>query len=183
MEFVDTPLKGAYLIRLKKIEDERGYFARSWCCEEFKQHGLKSQMTQMNVGFSPRAGTIRGLHYQLPPHAEAKFVRCTRGSIYDVIVDLRQGSPTIGTWFGHELTPDNGLMIYAPEGFAHGYQTLQDNSEMYYLTSTQFAPAAARGVRFDDPAFGIQWPVPVSLVSKTDREWPAFSSTNFAPRF
>jgi dTDP-4-dehydrorhamnose 3,5-epimerase len=174
MEFSETSLKGACLVRLKKIQDERGYFARGWCREEFLQHGLNPQMVQLNVGFSHRLGTVRGLHYQLAPHGEAKYVRCTRGAIYDVIIDLREGSPTIRQWFGIELTPDSGLMLYAPEGFAHGYQSLQDDTEMYYMTSAPYAPAAARGVRYDDPAFGVRWPLPVSVISEADRDWPGF---------
>ena len=122
MEFSETGLKGAYMVRLKKLEDERGYFARAWCREEFRQHGLNPDMVQLNTGFSHRHGTMRGLHYQLAPHAEAKFIRCTRGAIYDVIVDLREGSSTFGNWHGAELTADNGLMLYAPEGFAHGFK-------------------------------------------------------------
>jgi dTDP-4-dehydrorhamnose 3,5-epimerase len=174
MEFTETSLNGAYVVRLKRIEDERGFFARAWCREEFVQHGLEPGMVQLNVGFSHRRGTVRGLHYQLAPHAEAKFIRCTRGSIYDVIIDLREGSPTLAQWYGVELTPDSGLMLYAPGGFAHGYQALQDNTEMYYLTSTSYVAAAARGVRFDDRAFGINWPLPVSVISAADRSWPDF---------
>jgi dTDP-4-dehydrorhamnose 3,5-epimerase len=174
MEFVETGLKGAYVVGLKKIKDERGYFARAWCREEFLQHALNPQMVQLNVGFSHQRGTVRGMHYQLAPHAEAKFVRCTRGAIFDVIVDLRKESPTFGKWHGAELTADNGLMLYAPEGFAHGYQTLQNDTEMYYMTSAPYAPASARGVRHDDPAFGIRWPLPVSVISAADREWPVF---------
>ena len=174
MEFTETPLKGACVVRLRKIEDDRGYFARAWCRDEFLQQGLNPAMVQLNVGFSHRRGTVRGMHYQLAPHAEAKFIRCTRGAIYDVIIDLRQDSPTIGQWYGIELSPDNGLMLYAPEGFAHGYQTLQDNTEMYYLTSVPYAPAAARGARYDDPTFGVIWPLPVSLISVADRQWPDF---------
>jgi dTDP-4-dehydrorhamnose 3,5-epimerase len=174
MEFTETPLKGACVVRLRKIEDDRGYFARAWCRDEFVQQGLNPAMVQLNVGFSHRRGTVRGMHYQLAPHAEAKFVRCTRGAIYDVIIDLRERSPTFGRWYGLELAPDNGLMVYAPEGFAHGYQTLQDDTEMYYLTSSPFAPDAARGVRYDDPAFEITWPLPVSFISAADRGWPDF---------
>jgi dTDP-4-dehydrorhamnose 3,5-epimerase len=174
MEFTETTLKGAYVVRLRKIEDDRGYFARAWCYQEFEQHQLNPHMVQMNVGFSHQRGTVRGMHYQLAPHAEAKFIRCTRGAIYDVIIDLREGSPTFGQWYGRELTPDNGLMVYAPEGFAHGYQTLQDDSEMYYFTSAAYAPAAARGVRYDDPIVAIKWPLPVSLISNADRNWPGF---------
>jgi dTDP-4-dehydrorhamnose 3,5-epimerase len=174
MEFTETSLRGAYVVKLKRIEDERGYFARAWCREEFLRHGLNPQMVQLNAGFSHRRGTVRGLHYQVAPHAEAKFIRCTRGGIYDVIIDLREGSPTLGHWYGVDLTPDNGLMLYAPEGFAHGYQTLQDNTEMYYLTSAPYDAAAARGVRYDDPGFGINWPLPVSVISVADRSWPEF---------
>lgn len=174
MEFIETGLRGAHLVRLKKITDERGYFARGWCREEFRQHGLATEMPQLNIGFSKATGTVRGMHYQLPPHSEAKFIRCTRGAIFDVIVDLREDSPTFGKWFGQELTAENGLLLYAPPGFAHGYQTLQDDTEMYYQTSEIYAPAAARGARFDDPAFAIAWPMPVSQISIADRNWPRF---------
>lgn len=174
MEFTETPLKGAVVVQLKKIQDERGHFARAWCQEEFRNHGLNPHMVQLNVGFSRRRGTVRGMHYQLKPHSEAKFVRCTSGAIHDVIIDLREGSSTFGKWYGVELTSDNGLMLYAPEGFAHGYQTLWDDSEMYYLTSAPYAAAAARGVRHDDPAFGVRWPLPVSVISEADRNWPDF---------
>ncbi len=172
MEFTETNLKGACVLRLKKIEDERGFFARAWCREEFLQHGLNPDMTQLNTAFSHRRGTVRGLHYQLAPHTEAKFIRCTRGAIFDVIVDLRPGSPTLGSWYGIELTADNGLMLYAPEGFAHGYQTLQDNTDMYYFTSAAYAPSAARGLRYNDPLVRIEWPLPVSVVSAVDLKWP-----------
>lgn len=175
MDFIETNLNGAYTVRLKKIEDDRGYFARGWCAEEFRQHGMVAKMVQLNVGSSPRRGTLRGMHYQVAPHGEAKFVRCTRGAIFDVIIDLREGSPTLGQWHGSELTSENGVMLYAPEGFAHGYQTLEDNSEMYYLTSTVYVPAAAKGVRYDDPYFGIEWPLPVSAISAADRGWSRFA--------
>ena len=174
MEFTGIGLPGACLVQLNKIEDERGYFARAWCREEFLRHGLNPNMAQLNTGFSHKRGTVRGMHYQAVPHAEAKFIRCTRGAIYDVIIDLRKGSPTLGQWRGIELTPENGLMVYAPEGFAHGYQTLQDGTEMYYMTSVPYAPASAKGVRHDDPAFGIKWPLPVSVISAVDRNWPDF---------
>jgi dTDP-4-dehydrorhamnose 3,5-epimerase len=174
MEFTETSLKGAWLIRLKKNEDERGYFARAWCREEFARHGLNPDMVQLNTGFSRRRGTVRGMHFQVAPNAEAKLIRCVRGAIYDVIVDLRQESPTFRKWLGVEVTADNGLMVYCPEGFAHGYQTLLDDTETYYLTSAPYAPAAARGVRHDDPAFGIKWPLPITIVSLADQGWPAF---------
>jgi dTDP-4-dehydrorhamnose 3,5-epimerase len=159
MEFTETPLKGACVVRLRKIEDDRGYFARAWCRDEFLQQGLNPAMVQLNVGFSHRRGTLRGMHYQLAPHAEAKFIRCTRGAIYDVIIDLRERSPTFGRWYGLELAPDDGLM--------------------YYLTSAHYAPAAARGVRYDDPTFGVIWPLPVSLISVADRQWPDFPVKRF----
>lgn len=174
MEFTETNLQGVFLVRIKKIVDERGYFGRAWCQQEFAQHKLNPAMTQLNVGSSLRRGTIRGMHYQLSPHAEAKFIRCTKGAIYDVVIDLREGSATEGKWFGAELTPESGTMLYAPEGTAHGYQTLLDDSEMYYMTTKPYAPDAARGVRFDDPHFGIKWPLPVSVVSKPDQNWPLF---------
>jgi dTDP-4-dehydrorhamnose 3,5-epimerase len=175
MEFTETKLKGAYAVRFKKIEDERGYFTRAWCRDEFRQHGLNPVPVQLNSGFSRQRGTVRGLHFQLPPHAEAKFIRCTRGAIFDVIVDLRTDSPTAGQWHGAELTPDNGLMLYAPEGFAHGYQTLQDDSEMYYTTTAPYAPGSARGLRYDDPVFAISWPLPVSSISEADLKWPPYA--------
>jgi dTDP-4-dehydrorhamnose 3,5-epimerase len=173
MEFTKTRLRGAFLIGFNRIEDHRGFFARGWCCEEFAKHGLPD-MVQLNVAFSHKQGTLRGLHYQEPPHQESKLARCTRGAIFDVIVDLRPGSPTRREWIGLELTAQNGLMLYAPEGCAHGYQTLTDDAEMYYMTSTRYSPAAARGVRHDDPAFGIAWPLPVSAISEADEQWPDY---------
>jgi dTDP-4-dehydrorhamnose 3,5-epimerase len=175
MEFTETPLKGAYLVRVKRIEDDRGYFGRGWCRDEFASHGLNGDMVQLNVGFSHKKGTLRGLHYQQAPHGEAKFVRCTRGAIFDVIVDLRVDSPTRGRWFGVELNASDGTMLYAPEGFAHGYQTLADDTDMYYLTSAPYAAKSATGVRYDDPAFGIEWPVPVTVISEPDRRWPDYT--------
>lgn len=172
MEFEETELAGAYLVRQKKLVDARGYFARVWCTEEFRQHGLDPTIVQINTGLSHAKGTLRGMHYQLAPHAEAKFMRCTRGAIYDVIVDLRPESATCGRWVGYELTAESGDMLYAPAGFAHGYQTLCADAEMYYTTSAMYAGASARGVRFDDPAFGIAWPLPVTVISDADRSWP-----------
>src|SRR5262245_60612405 len=174
MEFSETKLKGAFLISLKKIQDQRGFFARTWCSEEFGKHGLNPNVAQVNVAFNHTKGTLRGMHFQHPPHQEAKLIRCTRGRIYDVIVDLRPDSPTRGQWHGAELDAENHQMRYAPEGFAHGYQTLADNTEMYYMTSCPYAPSAAAGVPHDDPAFGIKWPLPVSLISDADRKWPLF---------
>jgi len=175
MEFAETEIKGCFVVRPKRIADARGHFARAFCRDEFAQHGLNPDMLQLNTGFSHKAGTVRGLHYQAAPHAEAKFARCTRGAIFDVVVDLRDGSPTRGRWFGIELTADDGTMVYVPEGCAHGYQALVDGAEMYYNTSARYAPTAAGGVRFDDPAFGIAWPAPVTIVSDQDRNWPDFA--------
>jgi dTDP-4-dehydrorhamnose 3,5-epimerase len=176
MNFTETRLAGAFLISLSKIEDHRGFFARGWCEDEFAKHGLTSNMVQLNVIFSHKKGTLRGLHYQIPPHQEAKLARCTRGALFDVIVDLRPDSPTRGQWFGAELTPENALMLLAPEGFAHGFQTLADDTEMYYLTSGFYAAAAARGVRYNEPAFGISWPLPVTAISDPDLKWPDFTA-------
>jgi dTDP-4-dehydrorhamnose 3,5-epimerase len=175
MEFTEAKLSGAYLIRLRKIEDQRGFFARGWCRDEFAKHGLNSNMLQLNIGFTHKRGTVRGLHYQEAPHAEAKFVRCTRGALFDVIVDLRLDSPTRGQWAGFELTAESGNMVYVPEGFAHGYQTLADDTEMYYLTSAFYAAPSARGVRYNDPTLGITWPLPVSVISDPDQKWPDFA--------
>jgi dTDP-4-dehydrorhamnose 3,5-epimerase len=174
VEFIETPLEGAYLVRLQKREDQRGFFARGWCQREFSDAGLNGNMVQLNVGLSLTGGTLRGMHYQAAPDAEVKLVRCVRGSLFDVIIDLRTDSPTRGKWFGAELSAGNGLMLYAPEGFAHGYQTLVDDTEMYYMTSAFYVPTAARGVRHDDPAFGIAWPRPVSVISDADRQWPDY---------
>lgn len=174
MEFSEAPLGGAYVVRMKRIEDDRGFFARGWCRDEFLAHGLNPNIVQLNVAVSPKKGTLRGLHFQRAPHGEAKFVRCTRGGIFDVMVDLREESPTRSQWFGLELTADNGTMLYVPEGFAHGYQTLTDDAEMYYLTTAPYAAASAGGVRYNDPVLGIEWPLPVSLISKADEQWPDF---------
>ena len=172
MKFSEAALPGVYLIELERKPDARGWFARSWCARELADHGLKSEVAQVNTQFSPRAGTLRGLHYQEPPHAEVKLVRCTRGAIFDVVVDLRPDSPGYRRWTGRELTAEEGAMLYAPEGCAHGYLTLVDDCEVSYFTSAFYAPGHARGVRFDDPAFAIEWPAPVHIVSDQDRQWP-----------
>jgi dTDP-4-dehydrorhamnose 3,5-epimerase len=174
MIFTETGLKGAYLIDLEKKEDTRGFFARSWCRKEFEDHGLIPQFVQINLGFSVRKGTLRGMHYQIAPDAEVKVVRCTSGAIFDVIIDLRPDSVTHRKWIGVELTALNRRMLYVPEGFAHGYQTIKDNSEMYYLTSAAYASNSARGCRYNDPAFGIEWPFPVECISGADAVWPDY---------
>jgi dTDP-4-dehydrorhamnose 3,5-epimerase len=174
MTFTELKLKGAYAIDLERKEDPRGFFARSWCRTEFGDHGLCEEFVQINVGFSTKMGTLRGMHYQTAPHQEVKVVRCTMGAIYDVIIDLRPESPTFKQWTGVELNSGNHRMLYVPEGFAHGYQTLADNTEINYQTSRFYAPESARGNRYDDPAFGIEWPLAVSSISDPDRSWPEF---------
>jgi dTDP-4-dehydrorhamnose 3,5-epimerase len=174
MEFTATNLEGAFLVHFQKIEDHRGFFARGWCRDEFTKHGLNPNMLQLNVGFSHKKGTLRGLHVQEKPYEEAKLVRCTRGAIYDVIVDLRRDSPTLGHWIGTELTADSGVMVYAPEGFAHGYQTMTDGTEMNYMTTEVYVPAAAKGILYNDPVLAIEWPLPVSVISDQDQNWPNY---------
>jgi dTDP-4-dehydrorhamnose 3,5-epimerase len=174
MIFTETKLKGAYIIDLKRVTDERGYFARRWCAMEFSTHGLSPTVAQVNIGHSAKKGTIRGMHFQTVPHAEVKVVHCSRGSLYDVIIDLRNGSPTKGQWVGVELTADSGRMLYVPEGFAHGYQTLGDDTDLVYQTSQLYAKESATGVRYNDSAFGVAWPLPVSIVSIGDRNWPDY---------
>jgi len=145
---------------------------RAWCSREFAEHGLHFEPVQANMGLSARKGTIRGMHYQVVPALEAKLVRCTRGAMFDVVIDLRPNSRSYRKWFGIELTAENGRMLYVPENCAHGYQTLEENTEMYYMTSAFYDPPAVRGVRFDDPAFNIRWPLAASVVSEQDRNWP-----------
>jgi dTDP-4-dehydrorhamnose 3,5-epimerase len=175
MIFNETPIPGAFAIELEKIEDERGWFARSFDPEEFAGHGLELAVAQSNSSYNERAGTLRGLHYQAEPHGEPKLIRCTRGAIFDVLVDLRRDSPAYCAWHGLELTPDNGLMLYAPAGVAHGFQTLADGSEVSYLMGHEHVPDAARGVRWDDPEFGIEWPpAERRTVSGRDLGYPDF---------
>ena len=174
MRFVETELPGAYLIEPELLGDERGFFARTFCAREFTEHGLKPAVAQANLSFNRRQGTLRGMHYQLPPAAEAKLVRCTRGAIYDVIADLRPGSPTYLSHVGVELSEDNRIALYVPELFAHGYQALTDDAEVVYQVSEFYAPGHERGLRYDDPALRIEWPLPVSVVSEKDRSWPRF---------
>jgi dTDP-4-dehydrorhamnose 3,5-epimerase len=180
MIFTETRLKGAYVIELEKLEDERGYFARSWCQQEFEAQGLETRVAQCNISYNKVKGTLRGMHFQLPPFAEAKLVRCTRGALYDVIIDLRPGSPTFLQWFSIELTPDDGLMMYIPQGFAHGFQTLADNTEIFYQMSEFYAPEYARGVGWDDPLFGIEWPEVVTVISEKDQGYADSTQDQFA---
>lgn len=174
MKFQETPIPGVLVVEPERHQDERGHFARIWCRDEFRDRGLDAGVSQINTAFSRRAGTLRGMHYQLAPHAENKFVRCTRGALYDVALDLRPESPTFKAWFGVELTAEDGRMLWIPEGCAHGYQTLSDATELLYLTSRAYEPEQARGVRYDDPAFGITWPLEVRVISDADRGWPDF---------
>jgi len=172
MRFRETRVVGARLIDPSPHEDERGRFLRAWCSREFTEHGIEFLPVQANMGFSSVKGTIRGMHLQTPPAPEAKLIRCTRGSMFDVVLDLRPDSASYGKWHGEELSAENGRMLYVPEHCAHGYQTLEDNTEMYYMTSQFYTPSAAYGVRFDDPAFGIKWPLSATAVSEQDRSWP-----------
>jgi dTDP-4-dehydrorhamnose 3,5-epimerase len=174
MKFEETEVDGAWVVALEPIRDDRGFFARSWCRREFAAAGIDVDFVQENVGFSEQAGTLRGLHLQNEPFAEAKLVRCTAGRIWDVAVDVRRQSPTFLRWTGVELHAENRLMLLVPEGCAHGYVTLAQNSEVRYLTTQFYEPTAATGFRYDDEAFGIEWPAAVQVLSKTDREWQPF---------
>lgn len=177
MRFIQTPLPGAWVIELEQISDERGWFARSFDPDEFRAHGLDPTIAQCNVSFNARSGTLRGMHYQAEPHGESKLVRCVRGAIFDVAVDLRGDSATRCEWHGVELSAENRLAYYIPAGLAHGFQTLTDDCEVLYQMGHRYVPDAARGVRFDDPAFAIQWPQPPGrrIVSDRDRSYPDFS--------
>lgn len=175
--FKETKLKGAFVIEPEKFEDQRGFFARSFSQKEFSAHGLRAQFVEAGISFNLRKHTVRGMHFQAPPHAQAKLVRCTRGAIYDVMIDLRRDSPTYKEWFAQELTSRNRLMLYIPEGFAHGYQTLEDESEIFYQLSDGYAPSSERGVRWNDPVFGINWPVTEGVImNERDRTYPDFSN-------
>jgi dTDP-4-dehydrorhamnose 3,5-epimerase len=172
MIFTETALKDAFIVTPEIIEDERGLFARLWQDNEFVRQGLKARVVETNSSFNKWRGTLRGMHFQIAPHQEAKLVRCTAGAIYDVIVDLREESPTFRHWIAVELTSSNRLMLYIPEGLAHGYQTLEDNTEVAYQMSEYYHPESARGVRWNDPAFGFKWPLQVSMISERDRAHP-----------
>ncbi len=172
MKFTPTPLDGAFVVDVEKHADERGFFARTYCVEEFRARGLIAQVAQCSLSFNRVTGTLRGMHYQGAPAAEVKLVRCTAGAIYDVIVDVRPGSPTFGQYFGLELSALNRRALYVPELFAHGFQTLSDGAEVLYQISELYTPGCARGLRYDDPALGIRWPLPVSVISEKDANWP-----------
>ncbi len=169
MIFTETPLKGAYVIDLEKRGDERGFFARVFCEKEFAAHGLVTRFVQVNNSLSAQKGTLRGMHYQLAPKAETKLVRCVRGALHDLILDLRLGSPTFGQSFGADLTAENRRMMYVPKGFAHGFITLEDATEALYLVDEFYGPEQERGVRFDDAKFSLRWPLAPVVVSDKDR--------------
>ncbi len=174
MHFTQTALPGAYVIDLEPFGDDRGFFARAFCVREFEERGLQAHVEQCNLSFNHRAGTLRGMHYQVPPATEAKLVRCVRGAIHDVIVDLRPGSDTYGEHVGVELSADDRRALYVPPLFAHGYQALTDGAEVLYQVSRAYSPEHERGLRHDDPALGIRWPLPVTVISQKDASWPLF---------
>ena len=176
MRFIETALPGAFVIEPDLQHDERGFFARTFCRNEFRQHGLNPDLAQCSISFNRQRDTLRGMHFQAPPHVEAKLVRCTLGAVYDVVVDLRPTSPTFRQWTGVELTAGNRKMIYVPEELAHGFITLADDTEMFYQMSEFFDPACARGVRWNDPAFGIRWPETPRTLSERDQSYPDFTA-------
>jgi dTDP-4-dehydrorhamnose 3,5-epimerase len=176
MIFTGTPLAGAYLIDVERYADDRGFFGRTFCAREFEKHGLNPRLVQCSISYNRRRGTLRGMHYQAPPHAEAKLVRCTAGAIYDVIVDLRPESRTRNRWFGVELSAANRRSLYIPEGMAHGFLTLSDETEVFYQMAEFYVADSARGVRWNDPAFSIEWPASVAAISERDRNYPDYSS-------
>ncbi len=174
MKFIPTKLAGAYIVEPELIRDDRGFFARSWCHQEFSQQGLNPHLVQCNISFNAHWGIIRGMHYQAAPHAEVKLVRCTRGSIYDVIIDLRPDSATFKQWISVELTANNHLALYIPAGFAHGFQTLEPETEVFYQMSEFYHPESARGLRWNDPAFGVDWKLEPVMISDRDQSYPDF---------
>ncbi len=179
MKFIETKIPGAFLIEIEELRDERGFFARAFCQQEFERLGLKSSIVQSNISGNPAKGTLRGLHFQKHPFEEVKIVRCTRGAIFDVLVDLRPGSETLGQWDGYELTAENHRMLYIPERFAHGFQTLEPDTEVMYLVTQFYSREHASGLPHDDPAFDISWPLPVSAISDADANWERYSASPF----
>lgn len=175
MKFMDTGFAGLFLIELEVNRDERGYFARTFCFDTFKAHGLHADYPQSGTAFNGRSGTVRGMHFQKPPHGEVKLVRCTRGAIHDVVIDMRPASATYLQCFHVELAAGDGRELYVPDGFAHGYQSLTEASEVHYMLSARHRPEAASGVRWDDPAFSLTWPLPITVISERDCSWPLLS--------
>ncbi len=180
MIFTPLELAGACLIEPELITDERGAFARTWCAREFEEHGLNPRLAQCNISFNHRRGTVRGMHFQRAPHAETKLVRCTRGAIFDVAVDLLPESPTFGHWVGHELSAANHRMLYLPESFAHGFQTLTDDTEIFYQMSHGYVAGSSGGIRWNDPTFRIEWPLPISVIAAKDQAWPDWTRSGSA---
>ncbi len=176
MIFRPTPIEGAVRIEPARMVDERGYFSRVFCAEEFREHGLADVVSQSSVSYNTAVGTLRGMHYQARPHSECKVVRCVRGAVWDAIVDLRPASPTYRKWWSAELSATNGTMLYIPDEVAHGFLTLEPASEVVYQMSSHYVPASAKGVRWDDPAFGIEWPSQPAVISERDRTYPDFST-------
>jgi len=174
MIFTETILKNAYVIELEKREDHRGFFARTWDKKEFEERNLNSNLVQCNVSFSKKCGTLRGMHYQKKPFEESKVIRCVKGKIFDVIIDLRSSSSTFKKWFGVELTEENYKMLYVPEGFAHGFQTLEDNTEIIYQVSEFYTPNSELGIHWNDPAFNITWPIEEKIITEKDNAWKVF---------
>ena len=174
MIFKETKLNGAFVIELEKHQDDRGFFARTFCQNELRDHGLIADVAQANMSLSKTRGTLRGMHYQKSPFEETKLVRCTRGALYDVIIDLRSDSPTFKQWIGVELTADNYTMLFVPKNFAHGFITLSDDTEATYLVSQYYAPGSELGIRWNDPQFGIEWPIDAQVISEKDQSWPDF---------
>ena len=172
MIFTESPLSGAYVVDMERLPDERGFFARSYCADEFSARGLGPELRQCSVSYNARKGTLRGMHYQDAPHEEHKLVRCTAGAVFDVIVDIRAASPTYRRWYGAELTQDNRRSLFIPPGFAHGFLSLTDDSEVYYMISVAHAPKFSRGVRWNDPAFAIEWPSAPAVISERDAAYP-----------
>ena len=172
MRFLETAIAGVFIVEPERHADDRGWFARTWCAEELRALGLESRLSQCSASFNHRRGTLRGLHYQAPPHAEVKLVRCTRGALFDVAVDLRPTSSTFLRWVGAELTPENGRALYIPRGFAHGFLTLEDATEVAYQISEPYSPPHARGLRFDDPRLAVRWPAEVAIIAPRDRTYP-----------
>ena len=176
MIFHETKLAGAFIVELERRSDERGFFARSFCAEEFRKHGIQFQPVQANISHSNRKGTLRGMHYQGPPVSETKFIRCIRGAVWDVIIDMRPDSPTYLEHIGVELSADNGRAIYVPDLFAHGNQALTDDAELLYLMGGPYTPGFERGVRYDEPLVGIEWPLPVTVIDQKDQAWPPITT-------
>ncbi len=172
MKFFETKLKGSFIIEMKKLEDERGFFARIWDQKKFVEMNLNSKLSQLSVSFNKKRGTLRGMHYQITPYQEAKLVRCNRGKIFDVIIDLRENSKTYRQWLGIEINSENNNMLYIPEGFAHGFQTLEDNTEVFYQISQEHMPEYERGKLWNDPIFNISWPIKSPIMSDKDKQWP-----------